>query len=378
MQTKIKTPKTEIERLNWIRLARTENIGSVTFFRLLEIFGSAKSALEKTPDFIAKVGARKKITLYSERDIENEVAQVKKFGAEILLFGDEHYPRLVREIYDPAPLLTVFGRKELLSQDLVGIVGPRNATFHACKFAEKIAADLGQQEVTIVSGLARGVDTSAHRGALKTGTVAVIAGGIGNIYPTENAALYQQIYKEGVVVSEMPFGLEPRGGTFIQRNRIISGMSYGVVVVEAGMQSGSLTTARFAIEQGREVFAVPGSPMDPRCLGSNMLLEDGAIFTQGAARVMKEMAGMRARFAEGGKLAEPDAPDFAAPEPKMPSDADLKKVRDEILQKIGFATISIEDIIIELNAAARLVNIALVQLELAEIISVNSGRVMKR
>lgn len=295
-----------------------------------------------------------------------------------MLFGDEHYPRLVREIYDPAPLLTVFGRKELLSQDLVGIVGPRNATFHACKFAEKIAADLGQQEVTIVSGLARGVDTSAHRGALKTGTVAVIAGGIGNIYPTENAALYQQIYKEGVVVSEMPFGLEPRGGTFIQRNRIISGMSYGVVVVEAGMQSGSLTTARFAIEQGREVFAVPGSPMDPRCLGSNMLLEDGAIFTQGAARVMKEMAGMRARFAEGGKLAEPDAPDFAAPEPKMPSDADLKKVRDEILQKIGFATISIEDIIIELNAAARLVNIALVQLELAEIISVNSGRVMKR
>lgn len=378
MQITIKKITTETERLNWIRLARSSNIGSVTFFRLMEIFGSAQEALEKTPELVAQAGARKKVIISSLRDAENEVAQVKKFGAEILLFGDEDYPRLVREIYDPAPLLTIFGRKDLLNQDLIGVVGPRNATFHACKFAEKIAEDLGQNGVTIASGLARGVDAAAHRGSLKTGTVAVIAGGMGDIYPAENAKLYQQIYEEGIVISEVPFGVKPLGANFIQRNRIISGMSYGVVVVEAGMQSGSLTTARFALEQGREVFAVPGSPMDPRCLGSNMLLEDGAIFTQNASRVLKEMAGMKARFSEAGKLAEPEGIDFIAPPLKIPSDADLNKTREEVLQKIGFVAVSIEDIIAEVQLPARLVNIALVQLELAEIITVNSGRAVRR
>jgi len=377
MQIKIKKPQNEAERINWIKLARSENIGPITFFRLLEIFGSAELAIEKMPEFIAQVGVGKKVKICPQRDVENEIAALKKFGAEMLLFTDEDYPRLVREIYDPAIILTVFGRKELLNQDLIGVVGPRNATFHACKFAEKVALDLGEQNITIVSGLARGVDAAAHRGSLKTGTVAVIAGGIGNIYPAENSALYQQIYKEGALVSEAPFGSMPRGGNFIQRNRIISGMSYGVVVVEAGMQSGSLTTARFAIEQGRDVFAVPGSPMDPRCLGSNMLLEDGAIFTQGANRIIKEISGMRARFAEGGKLEEPEAPGFSGPEPKIPSDTDLKKVRDEILQRMGFSTISIEDIIIETNAPARLVHIALVQLELAGVVTVNAGRVVR-
>ena len=378
MQIKIKKITDEAERINWIRLARSENIGPVTFFRLIEIFGSAKIALEKTPELVDQVGVRKKVAICAERSVENEMAQVKKFGAEILLFVDDDYPRLVREIYDPAPVLTICGRKELLNQDLIGVVGPRNATFHACKFAEKIAEDLGQNGVTIASGLARGVDAAAHRGSLKTGTVAVIAGGMSDIYPAENSALYQQIYKSGIVVSEAPFGLQPRASSFIQRNRIISGMSYGVVVVEAGLQSGSLTTARFALEQGREVFAVPGSPMDPRCLGSNMLLEDGAIFTQGAARVMKEMAGMKARFSEAGMLAEPAAPDFTMPAPKMPSDADLNKAREAVLRCVGFVAIPIEDIIATVDIPSRLVNIALVQLELAEIITVAAGRVVLR
>lgn len=378
MQITIKKITTEAERLNWVRLVRSANIGSVTFFRLIEIFGSAQEALEKTPELVAQAGARKKVVISSARDAENEIAQVKKFGAEILLFGDEDYPRLVREIYDPAPMLTIFGRKELLNQDSIGVVGPRNATFHACKFAEKIAEDLGQNGITIVSGLARGVDAAAHRGALKTGTVAVIAGGISDIYPSENAKLYQQIYEAGIVISEVPFGFKPLGSNFIQRNRIISGMSYGVVVVEAGMQSGSLATARFALEQGREVFAVPGSPMDPRCLGSNMLLEDGAIFTQNASRVLKEMSGMKARFSEAGKLAEPEGPEFIVPPSKIPSDADLNKARAEILQRIGFVAVKIEEIIAQVGLSARLVNIALVQLELAEIITVNSGYVVRR
>jgi len=378
MQITIKKITNEADRISWIRLARSFDIGPVTFFRLIEIFGSAQAALEKTPELVAQVSARKKIVISSISDVEKEVSQVKKFGAEILLFGDEDYPRLVREIYDPAPLLTVFGRKELLNQDSISVVGPRNATFHACKFAEKVAEDLGQNSITIVSGLARGVDAAAHRGSLKTGTAAVIAGGINNIYPLENAKLYQQIYEAGVIVSESPFGAKPFSSSFIQRNRIISGMSYGVIIVEAGMQSGSLTTARFALEHGREVFAVPGSPLDPRCSGSNMLLEDGAIFTQNAARVLREISGMRARFAELGKLEEPDGKPFLAPSIKMPSEDDLSKVRIEILQKIGFVAIEIDDIIMQIGAPARLVNIALVQLELAEVIAVNAGRVVRK
>lgn len=369
---------TQKERLNWIKLARSENIGPTTFFRLLEIFGSPENALEKLPDLIDEMGHIKKAKICLERDLENEINQVKKFGGEILLFGDEAYPRLVREIDDPAPILTIFGRKELLNQDSIGIVGPRNATFHACKFSEKIAQDLGQNKITIISGLARGVDAAAHRGSMATGTVAVIAGGMSNIYPPENLALYQKIYQEGVVVSEAPFGLEPRAFSFIQRNRIISGMSYGVIIVEAGMQSGSLTTARFALEQGREVFAVPGSPLDPRCFGSNMLLEDGAIFTQNAARVMKEMQALRARFSQAGILAEPEMPEFETQIIKIPSEKELKELREEILQKIGFVAINVEEIIMEVGAPARLVNIALVQLELTDQIVINAGRISKK
>lgn len=377
---KIKTPSklSSLEKLNWIRLARSENIGPATFFRLLEIFGTASVAVEKTPEFSAQNGLRRPLSIISLKEVENEIAQAKIFDAEIITFCENDYPRMLREIYDPAPILTVRGQKEFLNKDSIAIVGPRNATFHACKFAEKMAADLGENDVTVISGLAKGVDAAAHRGALKTGTVAVIAGGINHVYPTENAELYRQIFKQGVIISEQPFGGAARGSNFIQRNRIISGMSYGVVVVEAGVQSGSLATARFALDQGREVFAVPGFPMDPRNLGSNLLLEDGAIFTQNAAKIMKEMPGMRARFSEAGMLHEPDGIEFEAPPPKFPSDDDIKKVRDEIFTKIGFIPMQIEEIIAELQVPARLVNIALVQLELADKIAINFGRVVKK
>lgn len=375
----IKTPKnlTEAEKLNWIRLSRSENIGPSTFFRLLEIFQTPTKALERLPEFAAKI-SKCKLKICTQSMVDDELSKVKKYGAEMITFADECYPRLLREIYDPAPVLTIFGRKDLLNQDSMAIIGPRNATFHACAFAKTMAQDLGQNQITIVSGLAKGIDAAAHRGALKTGTVAVIAGGINDVYPAENAELYKQIRQEGVIISEQIFDGPPKGGNFIQRNRIISGMSYGVVVVEASMQSGSLATARFALEQGREVFAVPGFPTDPRCHGSNLLLEDGAIFTQGSSRVLREMPALRARFSEAGMLEEPDSIDFAGPEIKFPSDSDIAKVREEILQKIGFMAISIEEIIVAIGASARLVNIALVQLELAEKVAVNAGRVVRR
>lgn len=366
------------EKINWIRLARSENIGPATFFRLLEIFGSATIAVEKTPEFSASSDLRKPLEIRPTSEIEREIVDAKKFDAEIITFVDDDYPRMLREIYDPAPVLTVRGNKEFLNKDSIAIVGPRNATFHACKFAETMAADLGEENITIVSGLAKGVDAAAHRGSLKTGTVAIIAGGINHVYPAENADLYRKIFKQGVIVSEHRFGAAPRGSNFIQRNRLISGMSYGVVVVEAGLQSGSLATARFALDQGREVFAVPGFPTDPRNHGSNLLLEDGAIFTQNSSKIMKEMPSMRARFSEAGILAEASAPDFVGPDAKFPSEADLKKLREEIFSKLGFVSIQIEEIIAELQLPARLVNIALVQLELADKIIIDFGRVSRR
>lgn len=378
MQFKTTTNLNETEKLNWIKLSRSENIGSATFFRLIEIFKTPGRALERIPDFAAKAGCKKPLRVCTQSMLETELAKVKKFGAEIIIFLDEAYPRILREIYDPPPLLTTYGRKDLLNNDSIAIIGPRNATFHACNFAQKMAEDLGEREITVVSGLAKGIDAAAHRGSLKTGTVAVIAGGINDIYPAENKALFKQIMQEGVIITEQPFDGPPKGGNFIQRNRIISGMSYGIVVVEAGMQSGSLATARFALEQGREVFAVPGFPTDPRCHGSNLLLEDGAIFTQGSNRVLREMPSLRARFSEAGRLSEPAAPDFIMPEPKFPSDQDIDKVREEILRKIGFMAISIEEVIAEIGAPARIVNIALVQLELADHITVAAGRITKK
>jgi DNA processing protein len=344
---------------------------------LLEIFGSAIESLARLPDFSAQGGLRRAIKIISTNEIETELAKCAKFGAKMLVFFDDDYPRLLREISDPPPIITIFGKKELLNQDSIAIVGPRNASFHACKFAKKVAYELGQNAVTTVSGMAKGLDAAAHEGSIATGTVAVIAGGIDHIYPKENTALYGKIAKQGVIVSEQAFGAAPKGPNFVQRNRIISGMSYGVLVVEAGLQSGSLITARCALDQGREVFAVPGFPEDPRNFGSNRLIIDGAIFTQGAGEIMAEMNALRARFSEAGMLREPETDGFVVGL-RLPSDDDITKIREEISQKISFIPIQIGEIIREVGAPARLVNIALVQLELADIITINFGMVVRK
>lgn len=370
---------TNEERINWIRLARTENVGPATFFRIMEIFNNnINEAIDKTPELSENGGLRKSLNICEKSIVENEIENCQKFGAEILTFVDADYPRMVREIYDPAPILTVIGQKKFLNDDAIAIVGPRNASFHACKFAEKIANDLTRREIIVVSGLAKGIDAAAHRGSLENGTVAVIAGGINHIYPAENKILYEKIKKEGILVSEQPFGASPRGSNFIQRNRIISGISYGVVVVEAGVQSGSLATARFALDQGREVFAVPGFPDDPRTHGSNLLIEEGAIFTLGSEKILKEMRRLRGIFGEVGILQEPEISAFQGFEQRFPTDDDIKKVREEIKKRIGMVPISIEEIITQTQAPARFVNIALVQLELTDAVSINYGKVMKK
>ncbi len=377
---KLKSKKlTSEEKINWIRLSRTENVGPATFFRIMEIFNNnINEAIDKTPELSENAGLRKSLNICEKSVVEKEIEDCQKFGAEILTFVDEDYPRMVREIYDPAPILTVVGQKKFLNDDAIAIVGPRNASFHACKFAEKIANDLTRREIIVVSGLAKGIDAAAHRGSLENGTVAVIAGGINHIYPAENKNLYEKIKEEGILVSEQPFGAAPRGSNFIQRNRIISGISYGVVVVEAGVQSGSLATARFALDQGREVFAVPGFPDDPRTHGSNLLIEEGAIFTLGSEKILKEMRRLRGIFGEVGILQEPETSVFQGFETRFPTDDDIKKVREEIKKRIGVVPISIEEIITQTQAPARFVNIALVQLELADIVSINYGKVVKK
>lgn len=366
------------EKIDWIRLARSENVGRSTFFRLIKIFGSPKQALEQVSHHAFQGGAKNQTKIYSASEAEKEIEDTRKFGAEIILFCEEVYPKLLREISDPPPILTAKGRIDFLNRDAIAIVGPRNASFNGIIFAKKIARELGENDLIIVSGLARGVDAAAHEASVESGTIAVIAGGINHIYPKENADLYHKIYERGLVISESPFNAPPKGGNFVQRNRIISGLSLGVVVVEAGLKSGSLTTARFGSEQGREIFSVPGSPFDPRCLGTNRLIKQGAKLTENIDDILEEISALRNKFAASEMLQEPETEDFINFVAKTPSEDDVKKIRQEILMRLSSVPISIETIIQEMQLPARLVNIAVVQLELADKVEVNYGKINRK
>lgn len=368
-------PSFSPEKLAFLQLARSENVGKSTFFRLLEIFKNPQKALEHLSDFSSRGGATTKIKICPISQVEKEIIATEKFGGEILIFSEEAYPRLLREIADPAPVLTIKGNKELFDATTVGVVGPRNASFNGIAFAKKIALDLGQNSVVTVSGMARGIDSAVHEASILSGTIGVIAGGINNIYPSENAKLFAQVMQHGLLVSESPFDAPPKGGNFVQRNRIISGLSLAVIVVEAGMKSGSLITARYAAEQGREVFALPGSPFDARCLGTNRLIKEGANMFETIDDILQELPSLRSRFSNYGKLSEPEFDSFRGPEIKIPSEMEIAKIRNEILQKLNFSAIEIQDIIDYLEAPASLVNIALVQLELAGKVEVNFGKV---
>jgi len=269
-----------------LRLLRTPGIGPVTFRQLIARFGTPAAALAAVPD-LAQRGGGKVPALRTRADAEREIARVEKLGAKFLALGQGLYPRLLSELEDAPPLLIAKGNLNLLERQAVAIVGARNASAAACRFARGLAHDLGQNDLVVVSGLARGIDSAAHDGSVSTGTVAVIAGGIDIFYPPENEERQKMLYERGVVVAEMPAGTEPRARHFPYRNRIIAGMSSGTVVVEAAPRSGSLITARLAAEAGREVMAVPGSPLDPRAQGCNQLIRDGATLVQNAADVVE-------------------------------------------------------------------------------------------
>jgi DNA processing protein len=337
-----------------LRLVRTPGIGPVTFRQLIRRFGTAAAALEAVPE-LARRGGGKAPRLCERAEAEREIARVEKLGGKYLTLGQGLYPRPLAELEDAPPLLIAKGNLNLLDRMAVAMVGARNASAAACRFARGLAHDLGQADLVVVSGLARGVDSAAHDGALQTGTVGVIAGGIDIFYPPENEPRQRDMYEHGLVIAEMPPGTEPRARHFPYRNRIIAGMSAGTVVVEAAPRSGSLITARLAAEAGREVMAVPGSPLDPRAQGCNQLIRDGATLIQNAQDVVDELRPLQARVRSG-------AASYQSETELVNGDDDAVALVEELL---GPSAVPVDEIIRLSGASSGAVQMALLELDLA-------------
>ena len=272
-----------------MRLCRTETIGPISFYAMLRRFGSARAALDVLPRLARRGERATTVTAVTRAEAEAELGALHRAGARLVCWGEPGYPSALAAIEDAPPILTVLGQAQLLQQPMIAVVGARNASANGRRLARDLAAELGLGGLVVISGLARGIDAAAHLGALETGSVAVVAGGADVVYPAENRGLYDALARQGAIVAELPLGTEPQARHFPRRNRIISGMALGVVVVEAAARSGSLITARFALEQGREVFAVPGSPLDPRARGCNDLLRHGATLTENVADVLSQL-----------------------------------------------------------------------------------------
>lgn len=345
------------EQIDRLRLIRSENIGPVTYFQLLARFGSAGAALAAIPDLAARGGGRVP-RLASRAVAEREAEQVAKLGARYLFLGQPPYPKLLAEAESAPPVLIAKGDLALLERQCIAMVGARNASAAACRFARGLAQTLGEAGAVIVSGLARGIDAAAHDGSLATGTIAVVAGGIDVVYPPENEARQQAIGQRGLIVAEQPPGTEPRARHFPYRNRIIAGLAQGTVVVEAAPRSGSLITARCAADYGRDVMAVPGSPLDPRAQGCNQLIREGAILVQTADDVLEALRPLR-----DGPLRE-ERSGYGPPSAGDPDDAERQMLLgllnatpvpvDELIRQSGLAPAAVQMLLLELELAGRL------------------------
>jgi DNA processing protein len=357
----------EEQRLDWLRLIRTDNIGPRTFRDLINHYGGARAALDALPALARRGGASTPARICSRADAEAELAAARARGIDFVALGEPDYPPRLQMIDDAPPLLAVSGKRAALTRPLVAIVGSRNASAAGVKFAERLARDLGEAGFATVSGLARGIDAAAHRASLMTGTVAVLAGGHDRIYPAEHGDLLQAILAEGVALSEMPLAWEPRARDFPRRNRLISGLSLGVVIVEAARRSGSLITARLAGEQGREVFAVPGSPLDPRAEGTNGLIKQGATLVTEAADIISALQPILGRDIE-----------LPAQEPasEVPGPLDVEPGEDErarITGLLGPTPVSIDDLVRLSHASPAIVRTVLLELEIAGRIERHGG-----
>jgi DNA processing protein len=351
---------TPTEKLCWLRLIRSENVGPVTFFQLLNRFGSAQKALEQIPELAQKGGARRAIRVFSRSNAIAEIEALKAIGGRMIAACEPDYPPLLREIHDPPPMISIRGHSSLLAADILGIVGSRNASAVAIKLTQKFADALGKQDLKIASGLARGIDAAAHSASLQSGTIGVVGGGVDVVYPKENQSLHDEIAERGCIIAEQPLGTQPQARHFPRRNRIISGLSLGVLVVEATPKSGSLITARMAAEQGREVFAIPGSPMDPRAKGTNNLIRNGAVLTDTPEDIIDELKIKRSRH-----LSEPDQPSRPMAPPQQPNDDEVARARPIIQALLSPIAIEIDDIIRQSVQSPAVVLTILLELELA-------------
>jgi DNA processing protein len=347
----------EQERFNRLRLIRSPRIGPVTFRQLMARFGTAGEALRAVPDMAARGGG--KASIIDAQIVEQEIARSRAAGARYLITGDADYPFLLDQMEGAPPALIVRGDVSLAARECVAMVGARNASAAACRFARTLAQELGQRGAVVVSGLARGIDTAAHQGALESGTIAVIACGIDIAFPPENAELQERLAEEGLLVTEHPPGTQPLARQFPARNRIIAGLARGTVVVEAAPRSGSLITARLAGEAGREVMAVPGSPLDPRAQGCNQLIREGAVLIQSAADVIEAIGAIDPRM-----VRQPGS-DFSG-EPPSGDVADRERASivallgpapvpvDELIRLSGHGPAVVQTVLLELELAARL------------------------
>lgn len=346
------------EKIAWIRLARTPRVGPVTFLELLRRYQTPQAALEALPALARRGGGKESPQPPPLGLVEDEIRALEKKNGQFIALCEPEYPQPLVEISDPPPVLAVLGHPALLNKACFGIVGARNASLSGRKMAEKLAEELGKQGYVIASGLARGIDAAAHAKALETGTIAALAGGVDVIYPEENKALYNRIAHEGCLISDQPMGMEPRAILFPRRNRLISGVSVGVAVVEAAHKSGSLITAHMALDQGREVFAVPGSPLDPRARGANDLIRQGAVLTESAADILEHLRRPKSLFSE-----KPPAP-FDEPFPVI-DEAQLANVREKIIGNLSCCPITVDELARDCHVSLPLVLTVLLELELA-------------
>jgi DNA processing protein len=353
---------TDKQRIAWLRLIRSDNVGPSTFRDLINHFGSAEAALAALPELSRRGGAARTIRIASAEDAERELDAAARLGARLIGIGEAEYPPALRQIDGAPPLLAMKGNLPASAKPSVGIVGSRNASISGAKFAALIARDCGRAGYTVTSGLARGIDTAAHRASLETGTIAVLAGGLDQPYPPENLGLLKDITTDGgLAVSEMPIGWEPRARDFPRRNRLIAGISLGVVVIEAADRSGSLITARMAGDFGRLVFAVPGSPLDPRCHGTNGLLKQGAIVTTGPADVLEALAPLsQIDLFDQPVMDEPGDGQISS-DMAPPDDDD----RATIASALGPTPVDVDDIIRHTGLPAATVYLVLLELDLA-------------
>lgn len=355
-----KASSNQQERMNWLRLARSENVGPKTFKKLIELYGNATDSIERVQELAANGGLKRKVKIASTTEIEDEINKTLEYGAQIFLSCDLSFPEKLKQIDDcPAAVIVKGSIERLNKQKCVAIVGARNASVNGCSFAKELALDLAKAGIIIASGLALGIDTYAHQGSINKCSIGVIAGGINNIYPPQNKKLFEDIVLNGAIIAELPINTAPLAKHFPQRNRIISGISDAIVVVEAALKSGSLITAEYANSQGKQVFSVPGTPTDARHKGTNMLIRNGAKITESAQDVLNFLASI-SDFSLGEKIANYNAPTLLPP-----TETELSKYRKKFVEALSYSPTNLDTILEQTTIPLNVANLLILELELA-------------